>query len=644
MGAVYSLDGEWEASYGKKRLVVHVPSNWYLEGFDGEELNYLKTFSDPKIGGKRKRLVFEGVDYIAEVKLNGVELGKHEGYFSRFSFDVTDTINEDNVLEVRVKAPKEKVPFPVLINSRSQVKGILQQWDCRPGGRTGQKKGTGGIWKPVYIESFGDYKIENAKVTPDYDGRSVKIDIAITNYEGPENASLKISTAGQDWVENALLRKGSNDMSFSRKVEVEDWWPWDRGAQNLYDVSIQVLKSGEVQDSWRGRFGMRKIEWKNDKLYVNNEKYFLRGTNYCSSQWMSEMGTGEYEKDIGLLKEMNANSIRVHAHVEKKELYETCDEKGILVWQDFPLQWDYISSPSMLKKSKKMMKEMIEDNYNHPSIFLWCCHNEPFLNRFTLDPFLEKEAKKLDETRIVKRSSGWEEHKFAGWYDWIPVIGGDYKNFRSIAEKAHIVSEFGAQALPNEETMKKIFGNDAGNRKKWKHHNHQMEFDKILGKMEGVSLEEEINASQKYQADISKFAIEAMRRKKYDKIAGMFQHMFVDSWPSISWSVMDYWRQPKKAYYAIKDAYSPVLLSIDEGKEPEIWIVNDLSVGFEGTLDYEIELDGNVIEHGKQKVDVRGDSSSAVRKLKKLGKGKYLVRATLRYGKEEHRSAASFSI
>ncbi|MBI5355622.1 MAG: hypothetical protein HZB68_04170, partial [Candidatus Aenigmarchaeota archaeon] len=352
---VFSLDGQWDASDGKVMKKIAVPGNWFLQGLDVDELTYSREFSAPKMKGKRKRLVFKGVDYIASVKLNGARLGEHEGYFSKFSFDL-DSLEETNLLEVNVSAPKEKFPFPWF---KSQIKGVLQQWYCRPGGKTGQESGTGGIWNSVFIESFEDCKIECAKITPDYDERAIKIEAKIKNYEECGEAVLRFGAAGQEWEERAVLKNGINKLSFTKKVDVKDWWPWDRGEQNLYDVSMELLKDGKEQDRWEGRFGMRKIEWKNDLLYVNNEKYFLRGTNYCSSQWMSEMDKGKYEKDIGLMKEMNANSVRVHAHVEKKELYDTCDEQGILVWQDFPLHWEYVNTIPFVKKSKKMIREMV---------------------------------------------------------------------------------------------------------------------------------------------------------------------------------------------------------------------------------------------------------------------------------------------
>lgn len=648
----FSLDGEWDVK-GKKRK-IKVPSNWFLEGLDTEELTYTKKFKSQELAGKRKRLVFEGVDYETEVFLNGVRLGEHEGYFSEFSFDVQNLLIEDNFLEVRVKAKKEGFNFPWM---KTQIKGILQHWDCRPGGKDSQDQGTGGIWKPVRVESFGDYRIESVKVTPNYDERTITIEPTIYCYEKQSNAKVKLKAAGQELEKEIRLKKGINKPSFTKKVDVKDWWPWDRGEQNLYEVSIELSKDGKEQDKWGDRFGMRKIVWKNDLLYVNNEKYFLRGTNYCSSQWMGGMDKTKYEKDADLLKGMNANSIRVHAHIEKKELYDVCDEKGILVWQDFPLQWDYLSWFSTAKKAKRMMKEMIEENYNHPSIFLWCCHNEPLINRVTLDGALEKTAKNADESRIVKKASTIEEHEYAGWYG-VPLIDEDYKKFNMIAKNRKLVSEFGAQALPNKAMMKKMLRKTWPPNDEWKYHDYQPKYElsipmtvekdgvkkRVGGPGDGNSLDEMIESTQTYQAELNKFAIEAFRRRKYGKMAGIYQFMFVDCWPAITWSVLDYDRNPKKAYSAVKDAFSPVLISPEYDETPKIWVVNDLRDGFEGTMEWRLERDGKKAGCGRKKISVKGDSSEIFKDFGHMGNGKYKLDVKLTKGKEIYLNSVEFKI
>jgi beta-mannosidase len=134
---------------------------------------------------------------------------------------------------------------------------------------------------------------------------------------------------------------------------------------------------------------------------------------------------------------------------------------------------------------------------------------------------------------------------------------------------APFVSEFGAAALPNLEMMKMIFipaelTYQSGEiRDRWEYHGFQPRQSFDLAEVEqGDSLEEFIANSQTYQANLLKFAIESYRRAKYNPMQGIFQFMFVDHWPAIGYSIMDYDRQPKAGYYALQTAMQPILPSI----------------------------------------------------------------------------------
>ncbi len=216
---------------------------------------------------------------------------------------------------------------------------------------------------------------------------------------------------------------------------------------------------------------------------INGQRYFLRGSNYLPSQWLSETlfkdesNTEErslgkkskgdfYTRDVNLARQANLNILRVHAHVLPSEFHDACDRAGILIWQDFPLQWGYSDEPEFQVEAERQMHAMVTGLFNHPSIIAWCCHNEspwdarwmavqngeqynPEHNR-DLDERLEKLVRVLDPTRFVHRNSGTGDgHTYPGWYV------GHWRDFNNLPS-APFITEYGAQGLTGLESMRRM--------------------------------------------------------------------------------------------------------------------------------------------------------------------------------------------
>ena len=342
--------------------------------------------------------------------------------------------------------------------------------------------------------------------------------------------------------------------------------------------------------------------------------------------------------DMRLLREANINAVRVHAHVNREEFYSACDENGFMVWQDFALQWWYSRSDDFAEKAVSQIKDMVNTFYNHPCIVVWCCHNEPDLHQLrSLDSLLLTAAKEEDATRYVDLASTTEFHIYPGWYE------EDYRKFSKLLAQP-FCNEFGAQALPNVETMKKMMPQEdlwPPNWERWAFHDFQYRQTFQIAKVElGESLEEFVANSQNYQYRLLKYAIETYRRAKYNPMTGIFQFMFVDCWPSITWSVVDYYRQPKKGYYALKTGFQPVLVSIEIGDPVKpnnkgfIWIVNDLRKSYsEARLVYRLKDEaGNTLYQRQATVNVPSDSvvkTEYAFDFSDCPPGKYLLHAEL---------------
>jgi beta-mannosidase len=231
-----------------------------------------------------------------------------------------------------------------------------------------------------------------------------------------------------------------------------------------------------------------------------------------------------------------------------------------MVWQDFALQWGYETTDTFMENAVSQIKDMINQHYNRPSITFWCCHNEPFVSEKQLDPVLYIKAREEDPVRYIEKASDFTQHYYPGWY-----YENTPENFyldTVNAEKRFIISEYGAEALPCLETMKKMMAPEdlwPPKWETWEYHDFQPEqtFNTARIKM-GDSLEEFIENSQKYQADIIKAHTETFRLARYKFLNGILHFMFTECWPSITWAVVDFYRNPKKGYFALQTAMQPV--------------------------------------------------------------------------------------
>jgi len=583
---------------GKRQNKMNVPSNWECEGlhnFSGAvwfakhfALNYSPAQDEISI------LQFNGVDYFADVWLNGKALGRHEGYFQKFAFDVSGALitGGGNLLIVKVTSPKE-IPDEVWPLKKKLIKGIFNHHDCRPGGWSlehGQDKNTGGIWNNVELLLGQKVCIENSKIFTTLLSGGNKARVSVTaqiRHNLPHRLTSKINIA-LNFRGRKILQKEypvtfkPKQKSFTFTFDIENpklWFSWDTGIPESYQLNL----SSEMFTSVNETFGIKEVHLDDDQnFYLNGKKLFLRGTNIIPTQFLSQLSKEKITKLVTSIREANINVVRVHAHVNRKELYDEFDRQGILLWQDFPLQWTYDESKSFSQNAVRQIKEMVQQFGNHPSIAFWCCHNEPGEQIKTLDPLLFSAVLSEDSSRVIRLASNYEEHPYDGWY-W------GKKEHYAAAPMGPLVTEFGAQALPALSSLKKFLPEKsltAYDWDEWEYHNFQYDQTFNIAKIDrGKNIYEFIKNSQAYQSDLLTTATEFYRRKKNNGITGIFQFMFVDCWASITWSVVDFYGKKKRGYYALQRAFKPLLLSIrlrqdtflPEAKfNSDIWIINDL--------------------------------------------------------------------
>lgn len=609
-----------------------VPGHWQgsaLQSFEGR-VRFRRVFDCDGLpaGVGSVWLVFRGVDYLARVWLNGRELGEHAGYFQPFEFDVTAAlVAGTNELVVDVICPREE-PGTVWPDRKVVIKGILSHWDARPGSwdpETGQDQHSGGIWNDVYLETRPAAYLGHVRATtrlvpraapagyghgaglpPDTPRQAiVLVDSELHGPPGNYTLSVKLGDEPEVTGTVRLTVSGERHTVVVHVPEPKLWWTWDLGEPHLETCAVRLLSSDEAIDERRLEVGMREIAFDQDKgeWSLNGRRFFVRGTNVIPTLWLGAYDAAAIGRDIHLLREAHLNGVRVCVHVNREEFYDACDRAGILVWQDFALQWGYAETPEVEQEAVRQIRDMVRLLVNHPCIGLWCCQNEStFHNKHILDPVLAAAVAAEDGSRPIRPTSEFSEHTYPGWY------GGHYRDYSALPATP-VLTEFGAQALPDVAALREMVG-DAWPPDWSRLAYHDFQFDQtflVAGIELGNSWEEFVHNSQAYQARLLKFAIEGYRKAKYEKLGGFFQFMFMDCWPSVTWSVLDHARRPKAGYHTLKTVCQPVLIGLDlfretfpmatdqAGKTQPFdvtpWVVNDRHEEIRGCR-YEVELTG----------------------------------------------------
>lgn len=614
-------------------LTQELPAHWQqlpeLEHYAGKVL-YRRRFAFSRQAGASYRLRLNGVFYWSTIWLNGVKVGENEGYFFAREYDVTAALADENTLLIEVDCPDERQK-----GNKRLITGVFSHWDCLD-----PATNPGGIWLPVELISSGPAHLTKTHLTLlDFDERKarVRVSIGARGAAGrytwrlvltPNDAGATVHSATGDMTMAAS--DGSDATGDPRAIgeaalefdcaNYRLWWTHDTGPQNLYRAEFALIDAtGDVVDRVDFSWGMRLFSLDNYRAYLNKKPLFIKGSNYGPGDTrIATVNRARADEDLRLAKECHLNLLRVHAHVDHPALYEAADEAGVLLWQDFPLQWRY--RPSTLPEALRQARLMVESLHNHPAIVVWCMHNEPIplldtkdetfarrlvalwatmvysWDREVMDSRLKAVVQSLDSSRFVQRSSGefpvfgkgGDTHLYFGWYGGFGPLRSFDRLGMLLPKSYRFVTEFGAQSFPNLESSVRFMDADI-ERIDWRHLEERHSFQpEVMSHWypwrSSASLPELIERSQAYQSMVNRYYVDRLRFAKYRPTGGIVPFMFHDPNPAVQWSVVDYWRRPKRSYHDLRLAFTPAyaftLIARDEytdGDEVDlgIYVIND---------------------------------------------------------------------
>ncbi len=581
---------------------VVVPGHWRsADAFADSDgpLFYRRRFEmDPPAPGRRSWLRFDGIFYLGDIWLDGSYLGDTEGYFFPHTFEITSAVAErrEHILAVEVACDR-----PADLRAKRSLTGIFQHWDC-----IARSFNPGGIWAPVTVEETGPVRISTLSVScRDATSELATLDLEV-ELDTAEATTVTLVTeisrddqtvAGRQADES--LAAGTNHVRWRVGVERPAlWWPHALGGQPLYDVSVSVRTAAggdEPSDERRLRTGLRQVRMHNFIAAINGERLFLKGTN-CgpTRRALREASATEVAGDVTLAREAGLDLLRIHAHIGREELYRAADEQGMLIWQDLPLQWGY---SGVRRQAVHQARQAVAALGHHPSIAIWCGHNEPLSvdlptdgdvgaatvarfaagqllptwNKTILDRSIRRALEKADRSRPVVAhsgvlphpSGGTDSHLYYGWYhgettDLAAALG-------RLPVLARFVGEFGAQAVPEraEFAEPERWPDLDWTRLEADHTFQTALFERRVPPGDYQTFDAWRLASQQYQAELLRHHVETLRRLKYRPTGGFCQFLFADAQPAVSWSVLDHARVPKSGYWALRDACAPVIVVAD---------------------------------------------------------------------------------
>ncbi len=355
---------------------IAVPGHWQSHtdfATSNGPLLYRRRFAAARPEpGRRRWITFDGLFYQADVWLDGAYLGDPEGYFFPHTFEITthSAATDEHTLAVEVACAPEHGT-----SGRRNITGLFQHSEA-----VDRDWNPGGLWRTVRLHETGPVRIDRLRVLcRDADESRAHLRLhARLDAAGAGVVRLRTSCDGDIVGETEhTLAEGGNEIDWALDLaEPKLWWPHALGAQPLTTIVVDVIVDDETSDSASRRTGLREVAWSSWIAAVNGERIFIKGANILPTRpGLADATPEAVRRDVELAVETGLDGVRVQAHIAPNALYDAADELGLLLLQDFPLQWGY--ARNIRHRAVDQAREAVDALGHHPSIIQWCAHDEP---------------------------------------------------------------------------------------------------------------------------------------------------------------------------------------------------------------------------------------------------------------------------
>jgi hypothetical protein len=572
-----------DPNFGDNQLMIS-------ESFFNSDFWYRNEFEVPTgFKGEHIFLNFDGINWKADVFVNGRKAGRIDGAFIRGKFEVTDLITEG-----------QKNTIAVLILKNDNI-GIIKEQTAlstdKNGGILGADNPTFhstigwdwiptirgrdiGIWNDVYLNTTGDITIRDPFIytdlpLPDTTKADLNIEVTLQNHKSENVNGLLSIIYGDIHLEKEIRMEPSEtrliklNPSTDKALQIEDpvlWWPKGYGRPYLYDVRMEFRSpDGKVLDYTAFRSGIREMTFTEDyqilNMYINGRRFIGRGGNWGFSESNLLYREREYDAAVAYHADMNFTMIRNWVgQTGDDEFFEACDRYGIMIWQDFwlanPVDGPDPHDPRMFMDNARDLVKRIR---NHPSIGLYCGRNEGNPPE-VLDTALRAMISDIHPGLYYISNSAMGVVSGGGPYSALPVR--DYFLLYGF-HKFH--SERGMPNMMTWESLKKTIPQSAlwPQNSLWGIHDYCLE-----SAQNAASFNRMVEKGFGQAKDGKEFA-EFAQWINYNGYRGMFEGrsmyrqglllwMSHPAWPSMVWQTYDYYLEPTAAYFGCKKACEPI--------------------------------------------------------------------------------------
>ncbi len=624
-------------------------------------------------------LVFEGLDTLAEIRLNGCLVGQTCDMHRRYTLDVKRFLRDgENHLEVKLHSPLQFIREE---DARNDI--FYASTGCLPGNAAlrkahymfgwdwGPQLPDAGIFRPVYLTYADTAELCDVRIRQQHSpGRvalTVDCEARILSEAGPLCAELRL-TAPSGETTTAACRLTDARAAFTLPIDQPElWWPNGWGGQPLYGVEVRLCSGEDVLDSYACRIGLRSISlctgpdaWGSEFAFeVNGQKIFAMGANYIPQDNLipriTDAQTRTLVKDCA---RANFNMLRIWGggYYPDDALYEACDENGILVWQDLMFACNVYAldeSGSFEENIAAETRDAVKRLRHHAALALWCGNNEMEWGwgdewqrikghhpRYKRDYLIIFERILADVVKDCDGQTPWwpsspssggafdkpndpdhgDQHYWEVWHSGKPFTEYRKSHFR-------FCSEYGFQSFPSMKTIRSFTLPEDRNifsRVMESHQKNGTANSKIFAYVADYFLYPKDLAgisyiSQILQLKAIQYGVEFWRQNR-GRCMGSLYWQLNDCWPVASWSSIDYYGRWKALHYGARRFYAPLMASAKEEQEfggrIAYYVHNDLRQTKRCRLEVDLlDIDFGLLRHEEAEVSIEALTAKPVLEL-----------------------------